>query len=830
MPITRKLVKVFLASPGDLSDERRAAKAIVDEFNADLAGPLGYQVELVGWEDTVSTYGRPQATINRELEQCELFVGLMWRKWGSPPAPGGRYTSGFEEEYRRSVARRKSEQRPEISLLFKEIGDEFLKDPGDDLKKVIAFREELIAEKAILFEKFQDAREFERKFRRCITKYVTDLRERESAEVSGQSQAPATEQQATDSKPPGNVLADTPLSNEGATFLRGFVSRTESNPNGSGPAASDVARFRLLATVVRSDGNDELTLGVHDANLLYSERRKVNFGQRELIGLLDAALEHYDDENVPLWHWLAAAQGFDGPHLPLSSAIGPSTKQRQNAIAAMRLISEHLPDGPGLKRELFIASWLNKDTPDAVRVAALGYLGEFGTHSDLPTVQQEFERGNAQSSNSAAETIIRINLRDGREKAVQALFQLQPAVVDTILLREIFENDSGLSTDTLLRGIDHRNSNVRRLVAEALRVRGALPAEIAEKLLEDSDADVRYEALQSLISNGRTFSDQEARAILIRPIAGRGGLGRLLIPPAFDSAGEVCWAQYKDERLRSLKDSALEEAARESPMFDREATFVLAERHFRRYGDDLRRAVDDGYKAEVSSAMQARGKKTSGDLPTDMFDLESSLRKNFTTKAIAVICRRGNRNDLQRVRSAIATDSIDYSAAVIEYLEKHGEWQDIPSIIQLLTRLDPESRASPLFAWPDKSKYATAAKAIHALGRSRLKELLSELIKLQAPDALMSQVLLGTSLKAFRDLDDNTIASLFQAEDSSLRKTASLMCVRALTKRRITKLLADYLSGSHSRYYNVIHWLDLGVSAPSPKAAQAAQKALSQDL
>jgi hypothetical protein len=135
MTNTRKVVKVFLASPGDLAYERNAAKSVVDEINELLADEFGYQIELVGWEDTVSVYGRPQATIDRELERCELFVGLMWKKWGTPPDTKGAYSSGFEEEFETSVHRRAKENRPEISLLFKKIDPGFLSDPGEDLKK-----------------------------------------------------------------------------------------------------------------------------------------------------------------------------------------------------------------------------------------------------------------------------------------------------------------------------------------------------------------------------------------------------------------------------------------------------------------------------------------------------------------------------------------------------------------------------------------------------------------------------------------------------------------------------------------------------------------------
>jgi hypothetical protein len=82
MATTRKLLKVFLASPGDLAEEREIAKQVVDEFNSLHSDVFEFHVELVGWEDTVSVFGRPQATINKELERCEYFVGLMWKRWG----------------------------------------------------------------------------------------------------------------------------------------------------------------------------------------------------------------------------------------------------------------------------------------------------------------------------------------------------------------------------------------------------------------------------------------------------------------------------------------------------------------------------------------------------------------------------------------------------------------------------------------------------------------------------------------------------------------------------------------------------------------------------
>jgi Domain of unknown function (DUF4062) len=188
MTSSRKIVKIFLASPGDLQEERQAAKAVVDEFNKQWADRLGIHVELVGWEDTVSRYGRPQELINQELDRCEAFIGIIWKRWGSPPDKGAGYTSGFEEEFERSIKSKEKSGKPEISLFFKDVDAELLKDPGDDLRKVTAFKNKIIEQKNILFEKFGNRREFEAKARSCITSYVQYLSDIDESQKSGEAQ------------------------------------------------------------------------------------------------------------------------------------------------------------------------------------------------------------------------------------------------------------------------------------------------------------------------------------------------------------------------------------------------------------------------------------------------------------------------------------------------------------------------------------------------------------------------------------------------------------------------------------------------------------------
>lgn len=170
--MTLKVLRVFLASPGDLSEERRAAKRAVDELDHTMAREFGWRIELCGWEDTLPGAGRPQELINRDVEACHLFVGLLWRRWGSPT---GKFSSGFEEEFEFARARRSKTAEPEIWLCFKEVEAEQSKDPGEHLSSVLAFKEERIHEKDVMFKDFRTPEDWERGFRGWLLTHVAKL-------------------------------------------------------------------------------------------------------------------------------------------------------------------------------------------------------------------------------------------------------------------------------------------------------------------------------------------------------------------------------------------------------------------------------------------------------------------------------------------------------------------------------------------------------------------------------------------------------------------------------------------------------------------------------
>ena len=235
-----------------------------------------------------------------------------------------------------------------------------------------------------------------------------------------------------------------------------------------------------------------------------------------MIGLVRADLEHCRAENAPLWHWVVALDAAERQLLSFYSFVQSSSESQAGALVAMKILGQPLPSRP--ERSLFLDRWFGEHSENEVRVAALGYLGECGIEADLPTLRKEFERGNYHTTSAAVDAIIRISLRDSRAKAVKALYELQPISINETIVSILFADGESLSTPLLKEGVTHRNSSVRRVVVQLLRSRGELSPELAEALLADSDAGVRFEALQELTDKGRVFSLDEAKRLRVKPV------------------------------------------------------------------------------------------------------------------------------------------------------------------------------------------------------------------------------------------------------------------------------------------------------------------------
>ena len=814
MATSRKIIKVFIASPGDLKEERQAAKHVVDQFNKQWADYFSTHVELVGWEDTVSRFGRPQDLINQDLDQCEVFIGVMWKQWGSPPSKDGPYTSGFEEEFERAVMSRKRSKRPEISLLFKDIESEFLKDPGESLRKVEAFKTKIISERTILFQRFANQREFEDKIRDCVTSYVQNLRAEEVQKITDETTGKISDTSGD------KATSYWPLSLEGAEFVKEFVAKTERGESAVTPV--EAAHFRLLASMVGVSGNDTYPLGVHDANILFFERSKIGLGLREMRGVVDSGLAHFSNENVPFWHWYAAVDCTETGYLSSAALLGQPPIQI-GALRAMRLISEPIKPQPNWERIEYLQLWFHDSVDERLKVAALEYLAACGKAEDLPLIRAEYERGDYRTVGPATDAILRLTLKESRDAALKTLNELQPEQLDAGLIRELFSKPDTIETSLLTAAITHRSPMVRKAVVPILVARKALPSETAELLLNDADASVRFYSLRSLIDAGRDYADEKAKDILVKPIRSTGlglSLGVGAMP---DKQGEAYYETLKAGRLRGLTETALERIIGGESLFDRDARFALDFKKFNERGPALRAAIDDKFRSLVSSDIKALEERLGADHDTikKLYSVEEILRKQFCRQALDLICEKNQAQDLARVRAAISEGFVDYSPLDFEFLKRHGEWQDVKLLISLVERRE---QGSSLLAGVDENAVEQVSDAIAVIGKGRL----AELIQFKMHYRLLEAIIKRSANKEVATLSHDELMTLLTWELDVIRKVTSLKVIRSLPGQRIKALLDRYLESDGQRYYNVIYWLDFGISLPKSRVMRATHAELTK--
>lgn len=150
-----KQFKVFVASPGDVSIERNIIPKIVAEINliiSAIAPEKKLLLDLIRWE----THVHPglgidaQSVVNEQLPDYDIFIGIMWKRFGTPTS---RYGSGTEEEFWKAYGKWKTNNKFPVLFYFsqKNMTIPNSLEEIEQLKKVVAFREELLS-KGLIWE------------------------------------------------------------------------------------------------------------------------------------------------------------------------------------------------------------------------------------------------------------------------------------------------------------------------------------------------------------------------------------------------------------------------------------------------------------------------------------------------------------------------------------------------------------------------------------------------------------------------------------------------------------------------------------------------------
>ena len=819
-----RIVRVFIASPSDLGSERRLARIAVDEINRTIARPLGFHVDLIGWEDTLSAAGRPQEIINEELRTCHMFVGLLWARWGTPPDTTGLYTSGFEEEF--SIAARMHEASfvPYIRMFFKDVDPAQLDDPGPELSKVLAFKKSIIDAKRILFDTFDQPEMFAQKMRFCLADYIHRL------------DSTLQERSKTSSKEASLTLADSentapdeegaPQASLEADFLTQLADRVRS-PSHSRVTNVDVARVRNLGFALGGAGNDEQTLQAHDANLIYRFRNSLEFSSRELSSLADAGLNALDNENTPTWSWVADRLTAIAPWLALSTVLG-SDSFRIGAFRVMTLLGEGIPVGPAIdNREEFIRSWFSDAATSRVKVAALGYLGEVGVISDLVIIKEEISRGDISTAKAALEAAIRLlhrhSAKDATTFAIDNSFdELGPEAMELAVL-----GISTVSIPLLSRALDHRSPELRAAAVSELSRQRALPPLQLATASRDTASIVREAAFEIMRHEGRVLSVDEAKSILIRD---EGGTGALFSSKPSNARGLELLEAFELEVLERLSSKELRAAAREAAAGSQKAYFALCRGHFSKMAANLRRNVDDRFSRFYNDYIAAYRAKYNGvpgleDLIKVLEDGRAVTIERWLRQGLNILVDKGGKADLGRLRKALDGDYVSPCVADIKFFGAYGKLADIPRISRIA--LDYRTGGGRGGAAASILTYQPPLKLAASAALSLLNDDIRPILKLDIDPSLLSSVIAESSPSQFKSIGYKATHDLLRHPRDKVRKAVALKIILSETRSIARKHLREYVDSEEDRFYNVIFWLDLAEAFTLSKARRVAAKAIS---
>ncbi|MGG8297417.1 DUF4062 domain-containing protein [Klebsiella sp. 141251] len=798
MSISRKIVRVFIASPGDLGAERHIARDVAFEINQLLGDTFSIQLEMVGWEETIGSMGRPQELINKDLKRCELFIGIIWKRWGTPPDLNGKYSSGFEEEFYLAKELYSEGKKPQLSMFFKDVSDDLMRDPGADLQKVINFKNELIAQKEILFMTFSDEKAFEKKLRKILTSYITDLY---GLELSQQ------EDNITQSQSEFNVaneplkpLEDKYFKSETINFLKSITNSLEFN--GIDELSShQIAFLRLLSISMRKGGNSDSYLDAHDANLIYLNANQYVMGGNEKGGLILSGINNFDDHNVPLWKWIEIDK--DEANLEIYSII-TKDKNRVNAINAMITLNQPLSNT--FSREYLLKNWFGDDNIKAVKTAALHFLSLFGTAEDIVFIESEIQKNDPSTNDLAIEAMISILLKDSTVDAFDMILKYQPASLNENIIKSFADNAFHLSLEQLKKAIVNRCNLVRIMAYDIIKKDYGFDESLRDYILQSEHMDIKFKMLIDMAEDDFINARALANTWLVYK----------------DDKGKVRTEQYDKfvtDTMYHEDREVIERIYKDEFRFDGVPLLSLAKKGIDKYITEVKTTLEDGCENHFKY-VTSKYNQGLGDNFSSIFDkIKGGVQQDICVLYADWIASKKNKSDIHLIRSYLKNENSLISSNIISYFSRFGEWCDV----NVLVNYDKSSK------WSIKKHDSNPSKLKNMLCQTIIKlsgVKISELLEMHMGEDLRKSIIAKISKAGINRLSIDQVVNLMNSDNSKTREAMCLKYINCVSKEKIIQV-QNIILEKDTYYYNVVHWLDLGVSLKKEWSQNATNRLLS---
>jgi hypothetical protein len=175
MPKTITVLRILVASPSDLDEERKLLEGVIQELNLTWPQQLGISLELIKWE-THAFPGAgtdPQDVINHQLPRdYDILLFMLWSRIGTPTP---RAQSGTLEEFENAYERWRSNPKLlRLMIYFKNTPLSPDNIDPDQLRLLHEFRKSL-GDRGILYSTFTGGEEFSQLLRIHLSKQVQDF-------------------------------------------------------------------------------------------------------------------------------------------------------------------------------------------------------------------------------------------------------------------------------------------------------------------------------------------------------------------------------------------------------------------------------------------------------------------------------------------------------------------------------------------------------------------------------------------------------------------------------------------------------------------------------
>ena len=153
-----EILRIVVASPGDVQAERDLLPVVIEELNKNVAQDHGLRLELARWEtDAFPGFHLegPQGLIDAVLriEACDVLIGIFWKRFGTPTHEA---QSGTEHEFQRAYAAWQQHGRPHIMVYFNQkAATPRSKEETDQWGKVLEFQQNFPHEQIVRFSEWR---------------------------------------------------------------------------------------------------------------------------------------------------------------------------------------------------------------------------------------------------------------------------------------------------------------------------------------------------------------------------------------------------------------------------------------------------------------------------------------------------------------------------------------------------------------------------------------------------------------------------------------------------------------------------------------------------